>query len=143
MSPDYWACGLYKILRNLTITYKLTIMSPSSGISRILCRTIPLWATEPSDLRTQLSVLLPNGILFKSHLFVASPTPQAPVSQTCIYNTTKLYFTVMEYLHAFNWTLICTQHQRTIQCKKFVWRCTRQHSILVLRSFIGDFFTNF
>ena len=57
----------------------LTIMSPSSGTSLSLCLTIPLCATVPSDLKTQLSELFPKGILFKSHFFVASPTPHAPV----------------------------------------------------------------
>ena len=54
-------------------------MSPSSGTSLSLCLTIPLCATVPSDLKTQLSELIPKGILFKSHFFVASPTPHAPV----------------------------------------------------------------
>ena len=69
-------------MQTFTISFVLTIMSPSSGISRILCLIIPLCATEPSDLRTQLSELFPNGILFKSHFFVARPTPQAPVNKT-------------------------------------------------------------
>lgn len=59
----------------------LTIISPSSGISRSLCLTVPLCATVPSDLKTQLSISLPNGTLLRLHFFVASPTPHAPISQ--------------------------------------------------------------
>ena len=73
-SPNSIVCGLS--------LNALTIISPSSGISRSLCLIIPLCATVPSDFSTQLSELFPNGILFKSHFFVASPTPHAPANQT-------------------------------------------------------------
>ena len=57
-----------------------TTVSPSSGTVLALCITTPLLAAVPSDLSTQLSGVLPSGILFKSQFLVATPMPHIPTA---------------------------------------------------------------